>query len=70
MKFSVTIAEVKTDGHKGTKTVDRMAPIDFPYRMVQHGFFLGDAKDVKYYPIPSERELQTTHYVWWRSASG
>ena len=20
--------------------------------------------------LPSERELQTTHYVWWRSASG
>ncbi len=64
------IAELKSDGHKGTKTVDRTAPTDFPYRMVQHGFFLGDSKGLLYYPMPSERELQTTHYVWWRSALG
>jgi hypothetical protein len=64
------ITEVKKDSHKGTKTVDRAAPTDFPYRMVETGFFLGDGKEVKYYPMPPERELQTTHYVWWRSASG
>lgn len=64
------VTEVKADSHKGTKTVDRMAPTEFPYRMVQHGFFLGDSSGVRYYPMPSERELQTTHYVWWRSALG
>ncbi|HTO23509.1 MAG TPA: hypothetical protein VMQ10_13630 [Spirochaetia bacterium] len=64
------VAEVKKDSHKGTKTVDRMAPTEFPYRTIQHGFFLGDQKEVKFYPMPTERELQTTHYVWWRSALG
>jgi hypothetical protein len=64
------ITEMKTDSKKETKTVDRMAPSEFPYRMVQHGFFLGDSKSLLYYPIPSERELQTTHYTWWRSALG
>lgn len=64
------IKELKTDSHKSTKTVDRIAPTEFPYRMVQHGFFLGDAKGLLFYPMPSERELQTTHYVWWRSALG
>jgi hypothetical protein len=64
------ITELKTDTHKSTKTVDRLAPTEFPYRMVQHGFFLGDAKGLLFYPMPSERELQTTHYVWWRSALG
>ncbi len=64
------ITELKKDPKKGTKTVSRVAPIDFPYRMVQYGFFLGDAKTMLYYPMPTERELQTTHYVWWRSASG
>jgi hypothetical protein len=64
------IAELKKDPSKGTKTVDRMAPLEFPYRMVENGFFVGDAKECLYYPMPSERELQTTHYVWWRSASG
>jgi hypothetical protein len=64
------ITELKKAPHKETKTVDRMAPIDFPYRLVENGFFLGDAKGMLFYPMPSERELQTTHYVWWRSASG
>jgi hypothetical protein len=64
------ITELKKDPHKGTKTVDRAAPVDFPYRLVENGFFLGDGKEMLYYPMPSEREMQTTHYVWWRSASG
>jgi hypothetical protein len=64
------ITELKKDPGKGTKTVDRMAPIEFPYRMVENGFFVGDAREMLYYAMPSERELQTTHYVWWRSASG
>ncbi|HUJ74998.1 MAG TPA: hypothetical protein VL359_09075, partial [bacterium] len=64
------IAELKKDPHKGTKTVDRMAPLEFPYRMVETGFYIGDHKEMVFYPMPSERELQTTHYVWWRSASG
>jgi len=64
------ITELKKGGGKDTKTVDRMAPTEFPYRMVRHGFFLGDSKGLQYYPMPSERELQTTHYVWWRSALG
>jgi hypothetical protein len=64
------IAELKNDPSKGTKTVDRAAPTDFPYRMVMNGFFLGDGKALAYYPMPSERDLQTTHYVWWRSALG
>ncbi len=64
------IAELKTTPHKGTKTVDRMAPTEFPYRMVENGFYVGDGKEMLFYPMPSERELQTTHYVWWRSASG
>ena len=64
------IAELKKDPHKGTKTVDRMAPLEFPYRMVETGFYIGDHKEMVFYPMPSERELQTTHYVWWRSALG
>ena len=64
------VTELKKDHSKGTKTVDRAAPIDFPYRMVHNGFYVGDSKTMLYYPMPTERELQTTHYVWWRSASG
>jgi hypothetical protein len=64
------LAELKTDPSKGTKTVDRAAPTEFPYRMIENGFFIGDAKELVFYPMPPEKELQTTHYVWWRSALG
>jgi hypothetical protein len=64
------LTELKKEPSKGTKTVDRAAPTEFPYRMIENGFFLGDAKELLYYPMPSEKELQTTHYVWWRSALG
>jgi hypothetical protein len=64
------VAELRHGAGKSTKTVDRVAQPDFPYRMLEKGFFLGDGKVVRYYPMPSEHELQTTHYLWWRSALG
>ena len=63
------VKELGTQPHKSTKTVDRSPPGDFPYRTVQDGFYLGNGKELVYYPMPSEQELQTTHYIWWRSAS-
>ena len=63
------VQELKTQPHKSTKTVDRIPPVDFPYRTVQNGFYLGHGKELLYYPMPTEHEMQTTHYVWWRSAS-
>jgi hypothetical protein len=54
---------------KSTKTVDRIAPEEFPYRTVQNGFFLSDHDTLRYYPMPSEKDLQTRYYEWWRSAS-
>ncbi len=63
------VKELGNQPHKSTKTVDRIPPVDFPYRTVQNGFYLGNGKELVYYPMPSEQELQTTHYIWWRLAS-
>jgi len=63
------LVELRESPEKGTKTVDRIAPVDFPYRTVESGFYLGSGSDVRFYPMPSQADLQTTHYVWWRSAS-
>ncbi|HUJ76397.1 MAG TPA: hypothetical protein VL359_16160, partial [bacterium] len=63
------VKELSLQPHKSTKTVDRIPPVDFAYRTVQNGFYLGNGKELVYYPMPSEQELQTTHYIWWRSAS-
>ena len=63
------LIQLRAGSAKTTKTVDRIAPEDFPYRMLQNGFFLADQSAMRYYPMPKEEELQTTYYEWWRSAS-
>jgi len=60
---------IKGNPKKHTKTVDRIPPGMFPYRMVESGFFIGDLEEVYYYPFPSEQELEEKYHVWWRSAT-
>jgi hypothetical protein len=63
------LAELKDVPEKLSKTVDRIAPVGFPYRTVDTGFYLGGEGTVRFYPMPSQSDLQTKHYIWWRSAS-
>ncbi|MFP4056515.1 MAG: hypothetical protein ACLF0G_06580 [Candidatus Brocadiia bacterium] len=63
------LAQLEADPQKHTKTVDRIHPEHFPFRCVRNGFFVGDRDDVLYYPFPSRDELETKHYLWWRSAN-
>ena len=63
------LVEVQRDGQKHTKTVDRIHPQEFPYRCVKSGFFVGDQKQMLYYPFPSQEELESKHFSWWRYAS-
>jgi len=63
------LAVLRAGSAKPTKTVDRMPSLDFPWRTVEHGFFLAEAGGLRYYPLPSWEELQTAYYEWWRSAS-
>jgi hypothetical protein len=60
---------IKNNPSKHTKTVDRIPPTKFPYRMVETGFYIGDQKDIFYYPFPSEKDLEEKYHVWWRSAT-
>jgi hypothetical protein len=63
------LTQLRAGAEKQTKTVDRMPSLDFPWRTVEHGFFLAEAGGMRYYPFPSWQELQTDYYEWWRSAS-
>lgn len=60
---------IKMNPGKHTKTVDRMPPCMFPYRMVETGFYIGDRDRLFYYPFPTEQELEEKYYTWWRSAT-
>ena len=52
-----------------TKMVDRVHPMEFPYRMIKTGIFIGNQHELAYYPLPSRDELRDKYYRWWRSAN-
>jgi len=63
------LMSLKESARKDTKTVDRIPPQEFPYRMVESGFFIGDQESIYYYPFPSELELEEKYHLWWKSAT-
>jgi hypothetical protein len=49
------------------KMVNRIQPAQFPYRMIKNGLFFGNEQGLLHFPMPSEEELRSKHYSWWRS---
>jgi len=54
---------------KQTKLVHRVHSLEFPYRMVKRGFYIGNGSDLAFYPMPSHDVLRREHNQWWRSAN-
>jgi len=53
---------------KPNKTVIRQVKHDVLFRTVRGGFYVGDATEFVYFPLPGKDALETVHYAWWRSA--
>ncbi len=62
------LAALEKDPNKKTKTVTRYMNNYLFYRSIKNGFFVGDNREVRYYPFPSKNDLEDKHYPWWRSA--
>ena len=54
---------------KHTKLVHRVHSLEFPYRMVKSGFYMGNGDDMAFYPMPTHEDLRRDHNSWWRSAN-
>ncbi|MCC6134632.1 MAG: hypothetical protein LM550_04825 [Candidatus Contendobacter sp.] len=54
---------------KHTKLVHRVHSLEFPYRMIKSGFYMGNGPDLAFYPMPSHDALRREHNSWWRSAN-
>jgi len=52
-----------------SKMVDRVHPVEFPYRMIKSGIFVGNTEELAYFELPSRDELRDKYYRWWRSAN-
>jgi hypothetical protein len=51
------------------KMVSRVGSVEFPYRTIKSGIFVGNTKELVYFPLPSRDELRSKHYRWWHSAN-
>ncbi len=62
------LRELNLKPGKPTKVTVRNVRDDVLYRTVQGGFYAGQGREIKYYPMPATAELESTHHDWWRSA--
>ena len=53
---------------KPTKVTVRNVRDDVLYRTITGGLYVGQARELKFYPLPSATELDSAHHEWWRSA--
>jgi hypothetical protein len=51
-----------------TKIVNRGLRPDILFYLIRSGVYVGGGGEMRYYPIPSEDELEEKHYLWWHSA--
>jgi len=54
---------------KQNKLVHRVHSLEFPYRMVKNGFYLGIGSELVHYPMLSQAVLRRDFSNWWRSAN-
>ena len=72
LREALMVLQPRTDDKpstKDSKMVHRVHSLEFPYRMVKRGFYLGNGADLTFYPMPSHRQLHDEHNAWWRSAN-
>jgi hypothetical protein len=62
------LLEVDPSGKKN-KLVQRAHSLEFPYRMLKNGLYIGNGPDLAFYRIPSHEVLRRDHNTWWRSAN-
>jgi hypothetical protein len=54
---------------KHNKLVHRVHSLEFPYRMIKNGFYIGIGDKFVYYPMLSQAVLKKDYNNWWRSAN-
>lgn len=61
------IQELKTIPGKKTKTVGLGSLLrDLSYKYLRHGFWFFERDKYKFFPMPSETDLENKYYYWWK----
>ena len=51
------------------KMVNRAGSVNFPYRSIKDGIYVGNSNSLVFFPFPSREELRGKYYRWWNSAN-
>ena len=62
------LRELNRKPGKPTKVTVRNVRDDVLYRTGQGGFYAGQGREMKFYPMPSPADLDSAHHEWWHSA--
>ncbi len=52
-----------------TKMVNRNSTTEFAFRTISSGIYIGNLRELAYFPLPSREDLRGKHYRWWRTAN-
>ena len=63
------LASLQYNTRKMTKIVHRQFNKDLIYPVIDTGLYVGDQNDFRFYPFPSEDQLEGPHHFWWNSAT-
>jgi hypothetical protein len=66
-RFYDCIVELQDKPEKLTKTISLGSLLrDISYKFLRHGFWFSSGEDLKFFPMPSENELEDKYFYWWK----
>lgn len=65
--FFDCISELRDKPDKKTKTISLGSLLkEISYKFLRHGFWFAAGDEMKFFPMPSEAELENQYYYWWK----
>ncbi len=66
-RFYDCILQLQKYPDKITKTIGLGSLLrDLSYKFLRHGFWFACGEEMKFFPMPSEAELENQYYYWWK----
>ena len=66
-RFYDCIVALKDNPEKTNKTIGLGSLLrDLSYKYLRHGFWFADSKQLKFFPMPSEADLENKYFYWWK----
>jgi len=66
-RFYDCIVALKNNPEKTNKTIELGSLLrDLSYKYLRHGFWFVDSEQLKFFPMPSEADLENKYFYWWK----